>query len=72
MMEALVSRAPLLAPPCSLPDTQQGSLECAVGHLHGDAADRMLVATANYIAAPLVTIDSRIIEFTQQEKRTQV
>jgi PIN domain nuclease of toxin-antitoxin system len=40
--------------------------------LHGDPADRMLVATAKLQRVPLVTIDTRIIEFAKQERRTPV
>ncbi len=40
--------------------------------LHGDPADRMLVATAKLHRVPLVTIDTRIIEFAKQEQRTPV
>jgi len=35
------------------------------GDLHGDPADRMIVATARVLGATLVTKDSRLIEYSQ-------
>jgi len=39
------------------------------GALHGDPADRMIVATALLRACPLVTADRRIIEYARREKQ---
>ena len=36
------------------------------GELHGDPADRMLVATARVLGATLLTKDSRLIEYSRR------
>lgn len=36
------------------------------GDLHGDAADRLLIATARHLRIPLVTRDTKIIEYAKQ------
>jgi PIN domain nuclease of toxin-antitoxin system len=36
------------------------------GELHGDPADRMLVATARMLGATLLTKDARLIRYSQQ------
>ncbi len=36
------------------------------GDLHGDPADRLLVATARHLGVPLVTRDSKLIAYTGQ------
>lgn len=38
------------------------------GILHGDPADRMIVATALLRASPLVTADRRIVEYARRER----
>ena len=35
------------------------------GELHGDPADRLLIAAAQLFAAPLVTVDERIIAYAK-------
>ncbi|HCV25099.1 MAG TPA: PIN domain nuclease, partial [Candidatus Latescibacteria bacterium] len=35
------------------------------GEIHGDPADRMLIATARSLGATLVTRDRRILEYSQ-------
>lgn len=37
------------------------------GTVHGDPADRMLIATAGLVAAPLVTADGAIIDYARDE-----
>lgn len=36
------------------------------GDLHGDPADRLLIATARHLRIPLVTRDTKIIEYAKQ------
>ncbi len=36
------------------------------GDLHGDSADRLLIATARHLRIPLVTRDTKIIEYAKQ------
>lgn len=36
------------------------------GDLHGDLADRLLIATARHLRIPLVTRDTKIIEYAKQ------
>ena len=36
------------------------------GDLHGDPADRLLIATARHLNAPLVTRDTKIIAYAKQ------
>lgn len=38
------------------------------GELHGDPADRMLIAAAQLHALPLVTMDERIIEYAKVQR----
>ena len=35
------------------------------GDLHGDPGDRLLIATARHLAAPIVTQDRRIIDYAK-------
>jgi PIN domain nuclease of toxin-antitoxin system len=35
------------------------------GNLHGDLADRLIVATARYLAAPIVTRDRSIVAYAR-------
>ncbi len=39
---------------------------CLPGDMHGDPADRLLVATARHLGIPLVTRDARIIAYGEQ------
>jgi PIN domain nuclease of toxin-antitoxin system len=39
------------------------------GTIHGDPADRMIVATALLRACPLVTADRRIVDYARREKK---
>ncbi len=39
------------------------------GALHGDPADRLIVATALLRACPLVTADRRIVDYARREKK---
>ena len=42
------------------------------GTLHGDPADRMLIATAQLNAVPLVTVDRTIIDYAAAQAGTPV
>jgi PIN domain nuclease of toxin-antitoxin system len=42
------------------------------GTLHGDPADRILLAAAQLLAAPLVTIDERIIDYATVQRGVPV
>ena len=38
---------------------------CLPGIIHGDPADRMIVATARFLACPLLTADERILDYAR-------
>lgn len=48
--------------------TPRAAIEAAFlpGELHGDPADRLLIATARHLGAPLVTRDARILAYARQ------
>jgi PIN domain nuclease of toxin-antitoxin system len=63
-LEQPVSLAPLTAgismASCRLPD------------LHGDPADRIIVATAIVLGIPLITADEKIIRWNEEKRMLQV
>jgi PIN domain nuclease of toxin-antitoxin system len=60
----------LLARPgiCLTPLTPEAAIQAASlpGELHRDPADRLLIATARDLGAPLVTRDPRILAYAAQ------
>ena len=39
---------------------------CLPGTVHGDPADRLIIATARFLACPLLTADERILDYARQ------
>jgi PIN domain nuclease of toxin-antitoxin system len=52
--------------PAPLPHRVAVSAAFLPGELHGDPADRLLIATARELGAPLVTRDRRILDYAAQ------
>jgi len=42
------------------------------GTFHGDPADRIIVATARYLRCPLLTADSKILEYSKDGYLTTI
>lgn len=63
-----------LQPPIRLePLHPEISLEsCRLSDFHGDPADRLIVATALVLGAPLITADQKIIDWNQRQARLQI
>jgi PIN domain nuclease of toxin-antitoxin system len=61
--------ARLMAAPGIRPAPFTAEIAIAASHLpeplHGDPADRLLIATARHISMPIVTRDSRILEYAE-------
>jgi PIN domain nuclease of toxin-antitoxin system len=60
-IERLLARPGIRAVP--LPHTVAVSAALLPGELHGDPADRMLIATARELGVPLLTRDRRILDY---------
>jgi PIN domain nuclease of toxin-antitoxin system len=52
--------------PAPLPHRVAVSAAFLPGELHGDPADRLLIATARELGVPLVTRDRRILDYAEQ------
>jgi PIN domain nuclease of toxin-antitoxin system len=63
-IERLLARPGIRAVP--LPPTVAVSAALLPGELHGDPADRLLIATAREFGVPLVTRDRRILDYAAQ------
>jgi len=66
MSPAEWTKRALQAPGMSLaPLTREAAVESSFlpGHLHGDPADRLLVATARHLRARLATADDKILSY---------
>jgi PIN domain nuclease of toxin-antitoxin system len=63
-----------LEPPVSLaPLTATiSSASCSLSDFHGDAADRIIVATAITLGIPLITADEKIISWNEAKRLLQV
>ncbi len=63
-----------LQPPVRLePLHPEISLEsCRLEDFHGDPADRLIVATALVLGAPLITADRQIISWNERHARLQI
>jgi len=63
-----------LQPPVRLePLHPEISLEsCRLADFHGDPADRLIVATAIVLGAPLITADRQIISWNERHARLQI
>jgi PIN domain nuclease of toxin-antitoxin system len=63
-IERLLSRPGIRGVP--LPHHVAVSAALLPGNLHGDPADRLLIATARELGVPLVTRDRRILDYAEQ------